>query len=35
MRILMPTQNSNSYFMAVDYDRHSFCVGKNEFNSIS
>lgn len=35
MRISMPTQNSNSTFVAIDYDRHSFCVGKNEFNSIS
>lgn len=37
MRYVMPTQNLTSFgSVAIAFvDRHSFCVGKNKFNSIS
>jgi len=36
MRYLMPTQILTSGSVAIAFvDRHSFCVGKNKFNSIS
>lgn len=35
MSNLMFTLNSRFEFLAVAYDRHSFCVGVNKFNCIS
>lgn len=36
MRYLMPTQNLTSFgSVTIVFDRHTFCVGKNKFNSIS
>lgn len=35
MRNLMPIQNSKFYLMAVEYDRHLFCVGEDKFEIVS
>lgn len=32
MKFLMPTQDSQFTFVAINYDRQAFCVGVTNFN---